>query len=146
MGTNPNPYAPPAYRGLVPQYPSGYVDVDFTYPYDVSLTALQALTDQAVAIHVDSDFCWRSLLLADYDGAFSIRFSDAQGYFLSAAKILNGNFLSGGVPYPFPIFPELILPAGSRLGIEITDLSNDDNDIEILFRGVKRYTLPNAPR
>lgn len=138
-----NPFAPPAYAGINPEPPVGYVDVDFTYPYDVTLQPLESLTDQAVAIHVDSDFAWRAVEIAFFTGAFRIRFSDSQGYYLSSSLINSGNFLIGGTtPYPFPIFPELIFPAGSRVGIEIEDLSNAVNTIELLLRGAKRYRLP----
>jgi hypothetical protein len=140
-----NPLAPPAYAGINPQPPGGYVDVSFTYPYDVVLQALESLTDQAVAIHVDSDFAWRGIEVAVFTGAFRIRFSDSQGYYLSSSLINSGNFLIGGAtPFPFPIFPELIFPAGSRVGIEIEDLSNNPNTIELLLLGAKRYRLPKS--
>lgn len=143
-----NPFGTPVLNGVnaAEQFPEGYIDVDFTYVYDVTLTALQQLRDQAVPIHVDSDFALRAVILAINTGAFSIRFSDSQGYYLSSGFILSGNFLSGSVPYPYPIFPELLLPAGSRLGIEINDLSNAGNTIQILFRGAKRYHLPRPQR
>lgn len=141
-----NPFATPVLGGVnaEEQFPEGYVDVDFTYTYDVTLTALQVLRDQAVPIHVDSDFALRAIIVAQNTGAFSIRFSDTQGYYLSSGFLLSGNFLSGSVPYPFPIFPELLLPAGSRLGIEINELANGQNVIQILFRGAKRYHLPQT--
>lgn len=143
-----NPFATPVLAGVnaESQFPEGYIDVDFTYVYDVVLTALQSLRDQAVPIHVDSDFAFRAMIVAQNTGPFSIRRSDAQGYYLESGFLLSGNFLSGAVPYPFPTFPELLLPAGSRLGIEINDLSNAQNTIQILFRGAKRYHLPKPKR
>ena len=143
-----NPFATPVLAGVnaESQFPEGYVDVDFTYVYDVVLLASQSLRDQAVPIHVDSDFALRAVILAQNTGVFSIRFSDSQGYYLSSGFLLSGNFLSGAVPYPFPIFPELLLPAGSRLGIEINALSAAPNTIQILFRGAKRYHLPKPQR
>lgn len=143
-----NPFATPALAGVnaQEQFPEGYVDVDFTYVYDVVLQANQSLRDQAVPIHVDSDFANRAVILSQNTGVFSIRFSDSQGNYLSSGFLLSGNFLSGTVPYPYPIFPELLLPAGSRLGIEINDLSGAQNTIQILFRGAKRYHLPRPPR
>ena len=143
-----NQFASPALAGInaEAQFPEGYVDVDFTYVYDVVLLASQSLRDQAVPIHVDSDFALRAVMLAQNTGPFSIRFSDSQGYYLSSGFLLSGNFLSGAVPFPVPIFPELLLPAGSRLGIEINDLSAAQNTIQILFRGAKRYHLPKPQR
>jgi hypothetical protein len=48
------------------------------------------------------------------------------------------------VPYPYPFFPELVLPAGSRVGIEINELTGNPNTIQMILRGVKRYRLPKA--
>ena len=144
----PNPNGTPVLNGLVPEFPMGYIDVSFDYVYDVSLTALQQLRDQSVPIHTDSDFVMRAIILSQATGAFSIRFNDSQGYYLSSGFMLSANFLSGTVPYPYPIFPELLFPAGSRIGIEINELAGNQqapNVIQMLFRGAKRYRLP-APR
>lgn len=137
-----NAYATPALNGINDQSPEGYVDVAFDYVYDVNLLASQLLRDQAVPIHVDSDFVWRAIILAVNTGVFSIRFSDSQGYYLSSGFLNSANFLSGAVPYPFPVFPELLIPAGSRIGIEIQDLSAAPNTIQLILRGAKRYRLP----
>jgi hypothetical protein len=143
MASRINPYAPPAYNGLAGDYPNGYVDVDFSYVYSVTLTANQALRDQVLALSTDADFVWRALILTANTGAFSVRFSDSQGYYLSNAVLNYQTFLYGGsVRFPFPIFPELVLPAGGRIGIDITDLSGNPNTVELTFRGVKRYRLP----
>ena len=141
-----NPYATPVLNGLVPEFPMGYIDVSFDYVYDVNLTASQVLRDQTVPIHTDSDFVLRAIVLAAATGAFSVRFNDSQGYYLSSGFMLSANFLSGTVPYPFPIFPEMLLPAGSRIGIEINELTAAPNTVQLLFRGAKRYRLPAARR
>jgi hypothetical protein len=137
-----NPYAPAAYNGVSGGYPAGYVDVDFTYVYDVTLLASQQLRDQALPVMNDADFEWRALVLAVATGAFSIRFSDAQGYYLSNGFILSANFLAGGAPVPWPIMPGVLFPSGGRIGIDINELSVAGNTIQLLFRGVKRYRLP----
>lgn len=141
-----NPYATPVQNGLVPEFPQGFVDVSFDYVYDVNLGPSQILRDQSVPIHTDSDFVFRAIVLSLATGAFSIRFNDSQGYFLSSGFMLSANFLSGTVPYPFPIFPELLFPAGSRIGIEINELSAAPNTVQMLLRGAKRYRLPAARR
>jgi hypothetical protein len=138
-----NPFAPAAYNGLSGDYPAGFIDVDFTYVYDIVLTLNQQLRDQQVPILNDADFAWRAIILAQFTGAFSVRFSDSQGYYLSNGMILSANFLVGGAPVPFPVSPEIVLPSGGRIGIDITDLSGAGNTIELLFRGVKRYRLPS---
>jgi hypothetical protein len=139
-----NPLAPPAYNGLSGDYPNGYVDVDFTYVYNIALTANQFLRDQVLALSTDADFVWRALISSSSTGVYAVRFSDSQGYYLSNGMIPNANFLYGTVPIPYPIFPEIVLPAGGRIGIDIQDLSAAPNAVEITFRGVKRYRLPAA--
>ena len=141
---NINPFAPPAYNGLAGDYPNGYYDVDFTYVYNVALTANQFLRDQVLALATDADFVWRALICPVNTGVFAVRFSDSQGFYLSNGMIPNANFLYGTVPVPYPIFPEIVLPAGGRVGIDIQDLSGAPNAIEISFRGVKRYRLPQG--
>ncbi len=140
-----NPHGTPVLNGLVPEFPMGYIDVSFDYVYDVTLLLNQQLRDQSIPIHTDSDFVLRAIILSQATGAFSIRFNDSQGYYLSSGFMMSANFLSGTVPYPYPIFPELLFPAGSRIGIEINELSGAGNTVQMVFRGAKRYRLP-APR
>ena len=141
-----NPHGTPVLNGLVPEFPQDYIDVSFDYVYDVTLQASQSLRDQSVPIHVDSDFVLRAIILSQATGAFSIRFNDSQGYYLSSGFMMSANFLSGTVPYPYPIFPELLFPAGSRIGIEINELTAAPNTVQMVFRGAKRYRLPAARR
>jgi hypothetical protein len=162
-----NPFGPPAYNGLNPDAPAGYTDVDFTYTYDVVLTgdqvlpgqqvstttdvdftytydvvltASQVLPGQQVSTTTDADFAIRAIVVATSTGSFSIKFYDSQNYALSNDYVASSNIL-GDASSPFPVFPEVLIPAGGRIGIDIEDTSGDDNTIEILFRGVKRYRL-----
>ena len=141
-----NAHATPALAGLVPEFPMGYVDVAFDYVYDVNLLANQVVRDGAVPIHTDADFVLRAIVLSQATGAFSIRFNDSQGYYLSSGFLMSANFLSGTVPYPYPVFPEMLFPAGSRIGVEINDLSGAPNTVQILLRGAKRFRLPPPRR
>lgn len=135
-----NAYAPPAYNGVGQlDVPNGYKDQSFDYVYNRTLTALQVLQDQ-LSIENDADFAWRATVINDFDGAFSVRFSDSDDYWLSSARIINTN-IQGDPSSPYPEFPEIIIPAGGKIGIDIADLFNDDNTIQILFRGVKRYAI-----
>jgi hypothetical protein len=135
-----NPWAPPMDNGLNNASPLNYVDVDFTYPYDVILTANQFLRDQSVSTTNDADFAWRALIVAVATGSFNVRFADSQGYYLSNGVIASAN-LQGDAASPYPIFPEIIIPAGGRIGIDIQDTSDAGNTIELLCRGVKRYRI-----
>lgn len=135
-----NPLAPPAYNGLPDASPEGYVDVDFSYVYDVTLTANQVLKDQAVSTMNDADFAWRAAFIAFNTGSFSVRFSDSQGYYLSNGLIVSGNLI-GDASSPMPVWPEILIPAGGRIGVDITETSGAPNTVEIVFRGVKRYRI-----
>ena len=135
-----NPFAPPPYNGFNDAAPLGFVDVDFTYPYDVVLTGNQFLRDQSMSTTNDADFSWRAIVGAFSTGAFNVRFADSQGYYLSNGMIASANIL-GDASSPYPIFPEILIPAGGRIGIDIQDASGSGNTIELLFRGVKRYRI-----
>lgn len=137
-----NPFAPPAYNGLSGEYPNGFVDVDHSYVYQVTLAANQMLRDQQQPIDTDADFVLRAIQLTSNTGVFAVRFSDSQGYYLSNGLLRSAIFLVGTVPVPFPLFPELVFPSGGRIGIDIQDLSAAPNTVELTFRGVKRYKLP----
>lgn len=135
-----NPYAPPSYNGFEDASPKGYVDVDFTYPYDVVLNASQFLRDQSISTTNDADFAWRALVIALATGSFNVRFADSQGFYLSNGMIASANLI-GDAASPYPVFPEILIPAGGRIGIDIQDTSGQQNTIEILCRGVKRYRI-----
>jgi hypothetical protein len=142
VNTRLNNYAPPAYNGLAGDgAPTGFIDVDFSYVYSQALTASQFLRDQALNTTTDADFIWRALMVTSNTGAFSIRFSDAQGYYLSNAMLASPNFFLGTLAIVFPVFPEIVIPAGGRIGIDIQDVSAAPNTVEITFRGAKRYRM-----
>lgn len=135
-----NPFAPPSYVGLNDASPEGFVDVDFSYTYDVTLSGNQFLRDQTVSTTNDADFEWRALVMAFFTGSFNVRFADSQGYYLSNGVIANAN-LVGDAASPYVVWPGILIPAGGRIGIDIQDTSGQSNTIEILFRGVKRYRI-----
>lgn len=137
MGGNYNPFAAAVLNGVNPTAPGGFVDVDYTYVYDVTLTALQLARDQQVPIHTDADFLWRGILQSS-TGVYAVRFGDSQGYYLSSSLVANVN-LSNDPTRPTPIFPELFFPAGGRILVDIQDMSSAPNTVQVCFRGVKRY-------
>lgn len=129
-----NPMAPPVYGGLIT--PDG--DVDFTYPYDITLTGNQALSD-TIKTNTDADFQMTSILVNVYTSIqFSFRLNVNGVYYLSSGQILAGNLVSDPSAPP-PVLGKFIIPRGADLNIDITDLSGAGNTIELLFRGMKKF-------
>lgn len=144
MTARQNIYAPAVYNGIPDASPPGYVDVAFDYIYDIALTASQLLTDRKT-IDNDADFVLRAVVINASTGLFSVRFSDSNNYWLSSARILSTNILGDGAS-PYPIFPEILIPAGGFIGIEERDETAAPNTIQIAFRGCKRYQAMEASR
>lgn len=135
-----NPYAPPAYNGIGQTgVPQGYRDGAYDYVFNISLTANQFVSTQE-SIHADSDFHWRAIVVNRATGEFSVRFSDSDWYYLSSGEIYSSN-LQGDPASPYPVWPEIVIPAAGRIGVDIRDQSADDNVIQLIFRGVKRYVV-----
>lgn len=134
-----NPIAPAATQGITGASPEGFIDVPFNYIYNISLTANQALSNEVVSIFTEADFAWRGLIIVA-DGLFSVQFQDGQGYYLSAGQVFSTN-LANTPGDPFPLFPEVVYPAGGRLTLNITELSGDTNTGQLLFVGVNRYRV-----
>ena len=134
-----NPIAPPAVQGIDNSSPEGFVDVPFNYVYNNTLTANQVLNNEVVSIFTEADFAWRGLIFSA-TGLFSVQFQDGQGYYLSAGQMFSTN-LTNTPGDPWPVFPEVLYPAGGRIYLNITDLSNSGNTIQLLFVGVNRYRL-----
>jgi hypothetical protein len=136
------PYASAHLMGLGDTSPVGtpYPDQSYDIPFNVTLTALQNLNTAQLIDH-DANFVWRGVIANSQTGIYQVRFDINGWYLLSQTQIINAN-LQSDPSAPYPIFPELVVPAGGRIGIYISDLSNSGNTIQIVFRGVKRFT-PN---
>ena len=137
-----NQFAPPAINGVDTPSPIGYSDVDFTYTFNVVMTASQALVNQMVNLHTDADFILRAVHYVS-SGVFAVRLYDSQDFPLSDGLLYSGN-LSQDPSEPTVISPELPFPAGSKIGVDITEMSVAGNTIQICFRGVKRYKLASV--
>lgn len=127
-----NPYASPILNGLANPNQEAF----FAYVYDVVLTANQTVADQ-VPINADADFVLRGIVVNTLTGVFRVRFNRSGLYFLSSGFIHSSNLTSDAAS-PLPIIPEMIFVAGSRIGIDIVDLSGAGNTVQISFVGVKR--------
>lgn len=135
-----NPYAPPAYNGMVDAAPEGFVDVDFKIPFDVVLAANEDNPNLARDVPNDADFIWRATIANVQTGEYSFQFADSQGYQFSNGLIHRINLSSSAIT-PTVNGHEIVIPAGGQIGIHLKDLSGAQNTIQILFLGVKRYKL-----
>jgi len=140
-----NQFAPDAFRGIAQPPPSqlGYEDRPYDYLYvppTGALTALQILSGQTVQIQTDSDFELRAWYIATATGLFQVRIAHATGYQFSSGFILSPG-ISSDPSNPTVFSPQHPFPAGSRIMIDIQDLSNAGNTIQIVFKGVKRFRL-----
>lgn len=113
------------------------IERPFDYAYQVTLSALQNLPDQSLAIQGDADFIIRAIC-GTSTGSYTIRLRDAFNRYMSSAQIKNTNLI-GSRQWPTPLFPELGIPKSGKIGIDITDTSGGSNTIEIVFIGVKRF-------
>jgi len=132
-----NPHAPAAYQGLVgvPEQTRGPCPRSFSYVFDQVLTPLQVLATFK-AMDNEADFIWWGMWVSRFTGAFTIRFADGNMRYLSDA-LLNSAGLSFDPSAPYPIFPQIVIPAGGRIGIDITDISGFANTIQIVLMGAK---------
>jgi hypothetical protein len=139
---NPNPLAPQSILGIPEDLIPDAMEMDFSYPYTVNLTALQSLVGQVVSIQVDADF-WLMSLVFTTTGTFQLRYQDGQQYYTSPDYIQSGN-MPNTAGDPFPVWPAVFYPAGGRITLDIADTSNAGNTGQILFKGVSRYKLKIA--
>lgn len=134
-----NAIAPVGVQGLNDASPDGFVDVSFSYTYNVVLTASQVLQGQTVSIFSEAAFCFRGLLFTS-TGLFAVRFQDGEGYYLQNGMVYSTNYPNNPGD-PFPWMPEVVYPASGRIWIDIQDLSGAQNTVQILFVGANRYKL-----
>ena len=112
----------------------------YDYVYNVVLDASVFLND-SLAIDNDSDFIWKGVLISSNTAiAWRVRFSDSQMFFLSSDLIDSAN-LSTDPADPYAIYPEVVIPAGGRIGVDIEEQSAAENTIQMMFLGMKRYIL-----
>lgn len=143
MGTQyHNPYASANLNGLNDPYPYGYVDRPAWYPQTITFAADGLFVNQAIPIGTDADFIWRALVVKVNEG-YSVRWQDASGTYLSNSLIL-AELLSTAISTPFPIWPEVPFPAGSRISADINiNTGISPITLQLVYIGVNRYRLPN---
>lgn len=122
----------------------GYAgDVSFDYPFDIVLSGSESLTNEGIRTDTDSDFILLGLIINSFTSIlFSLQFKDSSGNYFSSGPILAANYAAQGPdPYVFPGRPRIFGP-GSSLGININELSGEENTIQLVFTGEKRFVPP----
>lgn len=125
--------------------PDQFTALPFKYVRDITLTASQLLTSQAVSLRGREAYFLVLRLMATFTGAFrtQIRTSDTQAY--------HANGLSGGNdrvrneclwgtaarPYVLPV--AIVVPANSAILLDLEDISVATNTLHLVFDGVQLF-------
>ena len=114
-----------------------YVEEAAIYLFTVSLTSDQHIANAPVNIDRDTDWLWTGLN-GSSTGAYTVNFRLPSGREISNAEILNTDIV-GTANQPTGIGPPPIYRAGT-IGpqVTITDVSGADNDVIIVFSGIRR--------
>lgn len=148
-----------AMRQLPPELARGFVDIDATLVFNFVLQPGQVAYGLQQPISGDGDF-WLcgmqalSTLSQRFDinylsGNVGIRIADDTGYKL-ASDFIPINLLSpmSGNSYPWVIRPSHLFRAGTRINIDLQELSNASqsgvpipNIVQLAFRGRYRYKM-----
>ncbi len=107
------------------------------YVFKRTLQANDHFNDLSQFVDKDSDFVWLATS-ATSTGAFSVQFRNPGNRALSSSEEQAANCVGTG-QFPVPWLKPIEYPAGSRIGISITNLTGVVNDVEIVFKGIKRY-------
>jgi len=140
-----NQFAPSFFEGvnLPPPQQVGYEDRPYDYiynPLNGQLTALQNIVGDTVAIQTDADFLLYAVYISLYTAPFQVQFVDSYGYQLSNGFMNSGAF-SQSSSNPTVFSPAHPFPAGGKILINIQDLSGATNNLQLVFKGVKRFRV-----
>lgn len=106
-------------------------------PFDVSLLASEAKRDLSQFFGRDHDFLVTGLC-GTQTGAYTVQFILPGGRQLSSALINYANII-GTAQFPVSLWPAVRVPAGAKIGINITDTSAVANTVQIVFLGVRLF-------
>jgi hypothetical protein len=141
-----NNFAPDYFQGLAvdPNATTEPKPYDYIYnPPNGQLTALQLLNGQTVPIQTDADFYLFGWYISLFTASFQIRLTDSTGYQLQSGFI-NSGALSQSSNDPTVFSPSHLFPAGSKILIDIQDLSDEVNPLQIVFKGIKLYKVSSG--
>lgn len=107
------------------------------YVLNVSLTANQVANRQPVQIDPDSDFELHGIV-GSSTSTYTLTIRHYNGRAMQSAQVKNTN-LVGTPSAPSPLLVPSVYPAGSVLSVDLTDTSGAGNDVQLIFKGVRRY-------
>jgi hypothetical protein len=120
--------------------PTGFRDQFFEYPMNFTVPANLFQQNLYIVLDKDADFVLRQLEPTAYQaGSVTVlvgayRFKDAYGHSLSENLVTRE--VHG------PIFPELVLPKGTRFFVDFDNTQNAfAAQVAIILRGCKRFKL-----
>lgn len=130
-----NPLAEGVMNGYNYPHCPEFVDVAY-FPTNSFTDAANVgtLLNQIIQIDMDADFIWRGIVMTN---PVDFRFNDSQGYYLSN-DFLPLFSMSTDFSNPFPVFPEIIIPRGGKVGVDLSGTSSATTTIITLI-GAKRY-------
>ncbi|MCC7497327.1 MAG: hypothetical protein IT160_07105 [Bryobacterales bacterium] len=114
-----------------------YYDEPGIATFDKVLAAGTEYGDLAQNFDKDADFYWTALS-GTQTGAYQVQFILPDGRNLSTSMINNANVIGTG-QFPVPIWPTVLVPAGSKIGLRLKDTSGAQNTVQICFVGMRRY-------
>lgn len=140
-----NQFAPSYFQGVntPPSAQVLYEDRPYEYVYNPpngELTANQVIAQDSVSIQTDADFICFGWYLSAYTGLFQIQLTDSNGYQLQSGFVVS-TAIAQTSANPTVFSPSHFFPAGGKIQIAIADLSGQDNPLQIVFKGVKRYRI-----
>jgi hypothetical protein len=114
-----------------------FVEEPANYTFNITLTALQALTRLTVPIDRDADFLLTGIN-GSSTGTYNINVRLPSGRLIASSIMAALNFV-GTANQPTAIGPPPIYRAGSNgPELDLTDTSNASNTIQLIFSGIRR--------
>lgn len=131
----------------ISQYPAGnsdqdrYIDLPFWYYFQIpEIDAGITLPNLALPTDQDADFTYRSIQIYTNYSTLTLRLKDGnERYYANAQSPMTT--LIGSPSIPRLIYPEVTIPAGGNIVVEMTNTGAFPNVVNLLFVGTKRYLV-----
>jgi hypothetical protein len=123
---------------MTPTPQSQYSEEPALYVFQIVLTPLQALRAQKIPIDLDSDFILTGIN-GTSTGLYTVNVLLPSGRMLSNVPLRSDNLIgTANQPTALPVTP-IYKMASIGPALDLTDTSNANNTLEIVFSGIRRY-------